>query len=571
MGAGVKTFGKRNSRGNRGSVLAWSALTLIPLLGFTGLSIDGARAYLVKSRLNQAVDAAALAGGKNVNSVNFNADIQKYFSVNFPQGYMGAVVMGPNIITSDNNEVVTVSAEASIHGTFSQFVGQDTITVSAKAVVRRSIRGMELALVMDNTGSMRENNKIGAMRTAAVAMVNSLYGSNETINNFWVSVVPYVATVNIGNHRTGWLANYLPGEFAPTTWKGCVEARTAPNDTTDATPSAAPFTPYNFRSTFTTPAGCTRAVTPPDTCTFADTTGVCARGNNTNCDNDWPRSTLSLGIVRSGGEARVTSTTPHGLSTGMIVEITGANQGQYNGWRTITVVNPTQFVFSVSGNPATPATGTVRANALAIDDRNASQNNGYGPNLGCATPITPLTPNRSEVVAAINAMEPWHRGGTFSNEGLVWGWRSISPLWRGLWGGNTPNNLPLEYESPNMDKVIVLLTDGVNEMYDNPPTGPQGSDYTAYGRLGEGRVGTTSRSQVTSTINARMLAMCSQLKQRKIIIYTILFQENDTNTQNLFRDCATSSAHFFNSPDNATLANAFKTIGQQLSNLRLQE
>lgn len=558
----------------RGSIIVWSTMALIPMLGFTSLSVDGARAYLVKSRLSEAVDAAALAGGKTITTSEYTADINKYFNANFPTGYMGATVIGPVITTGSNNETITVKAEATIPTTFARLIGHNTMSVSAKAVVHRSVRGMELALVMDNTGSMRSNNKIGAMRDAATLLVNTLYGSRDTIDNFWVSVVPYVATVNIGSDRTSWLTGYVPANFAPTTWKGCVEARAEPHASTDEPPSSQPFTPFLWRSTFTTPAGCTRSPTPDASCTFTSSnSGICARGSDTNCDNDWPRTTLTLSITRNSGTARATSTAAHGLSTGSIIEVTGANQSAYNGWKTVTVVSPTRFTFAVTGSPSSPATGTIRANALTVDDRNDSQNNGYGPNLGCATPITPLVASKATVLSAISVMQPWHRGGTFSHEALAWGWRAISPRWQGLWGGSTPAYLPMAYNSPNMDKVIVLLTDGVNEMYDNPPTGPQDSDYTSYGRLGEGRIGTTSRSAATSTINSRMAAMCTTIKANNIKIYTIVFQENDSATQTLFRNCATNpySLHYFNSPDAAALSAAFQTIGQQLSNLRLQE
>ena len=65
-------------------------------------------------------------------------------------------------------------------------------------------------------------------------------------------------------------------------------------------------------------------------------------------------------------------------------------------------------------------------------------------------------------------MGAWSRGGTAGNEGLAWGWRVLSPRWRGLWGGNTPNTRPLDYKTANTDKVAVILTDGDNQVYDWP-------------------------------------------------------------------------------------------------------
>ena len=44
-----------------------------------------------------------------------------------------------------------------------------------------------------------------------------------------------------------------------------------------------------------------------------------------------------------------------------------------------------------------------------------------------------------------------------ANLGLAWGWRTISPQWRGLWGGDTPDFLPFDYGESFMDKEIADL------------------------------------------------------------------------------------------------------------------
>ena len=71
----------------------------------------------------------------------------------------------------------------------------------------------------------------------------------------------------------------------------------------------------------------------------------------------------------------------------------------------------------------------------------------------------------------IDAMRPWQRGGTTGNLGLAWGWRTLSPSWRGLWGDA---DLPLDYGTDFMEKVVVLMTDGNNQFYDlhRPRTTP---------------------------------------------------------------------------------------------------
>ena len=64
-------------------------------------------------------------------------------------------------------------------------------------------------------------------------------------------------------------------------------------------------------------------------------------------------------ITRVDTTATVTTTSPHGLATGREVTIAGANEADYNGDFTITVTDASEFTYTVSGSPTTPATGTI--------------------------------------------------------------------------------------------------------------------------------------------------------------------------------------------------------------------
>lgn len=476
------------NRCERGTVSVVLGLAVIPLVAFLGVAIDAGRGYMVKSQLGQAVDAAALAGGRSMFQNYQSTDIQKYFDANFPPGFMDAQVDPLQVTVAPSGDTVEVSATARVPTSFLQILSLAEITVSARALVYREIRGLELALVMDNTGSMRSGGKMDAMKTAAGDLIEAIYGNREVVPDLYVSLVPYTAMVNVGSNRATWLAGFDPTVYGSTTWKGCVEARIGniadPLDDLDGTddpPSVAAWTAAFWPST--------EGIYPG--------TG----------DNDW-------------------------------------NNGN-------------------------------------IDESNAAQNNGLGPNLGCGPAITPLTAGKTTVVAAINEMLPWHRGGTMANLGLAWGWRTLSPSWRGLWGGAMPNTLPLDYGDPLMDKAVVLLTDGKNQWYDWPgglPGRPNngtypGADYTAYGRINEQRLGAgiDTNSEAKTEINARMATLCDAMKAQGIIIYTVLFQVNDLATETLYQNCATSPSHFFDADSNAMLVNVFQTIGVELANLRLAE
>jgi Flp pilus assembly protein TadG len=455
-----------------GGALPLAAAAMLTLVGFAGVALDGARLIYAKDVLQRSLDAGGLAAGHALEVEHMTGDGRDFFDANVAAG--GDILRGTQltIAVSPDNRVLTLTATAEVESTFMRVFGFDAITVSATTEVTRETRGMELALVMDNTGSMRSGGKIGAMKTAATSLVNSIYGDDEVNPNLWVALVPYTATVNIGGGRTGWLdldgqAAITNGDFETTSWKGCVEARGGTGDRTDDPPALDPF-PLYF---------------------YAD-----------EVDNDW--------ILAGGG--------------------------------------------------------------FDIDETNDAQNNGTGPNLGCGPPITPLTAAKTPVLQAIDDMLPWHRGGTTSNLGLVWGWRALSPRWRGLWGGATPAELPLGYDEPFMDKVIVVLTDGQNQFFDHEGGGPQGSDYTAYDRLNV--FGYSTLDEARAEIDARFAELCGSIKTEGITIFAITFGSTpNASTQALYRTCASNPGFYFHAPSNDELQDVFDTIGRQLSNLRLSK
>ena len=504
----------------RGAIAVFLAIGIVPLIGFVGLATDVARGYMVKAKMHQALDAAGLAGARAILEPDRDQEIQQFFNANFPTNYLSANVIGPTILADEAEGRLTLTITATVPTSFMRVLGFQDMTVNARTVVQRAVRGMELALVMDNTGSMRSGNKIETMRDAAHLLITTLYGNRETVDDLWVSLVPYVATVNIGAGRTGWLQNFDPDDYLPASWAA------------GTTYSNGHFAEYNgvpYKS---------------------------KQNGNTNRRPDlnpswWkeldPVSWKGCVLGREGGED-VTDTIPGAAP--FTAQFWPSTKGFY-GW----------------------STGDNDWDWENIDEENSSENDGLGPNLGCGPEITPLIAEQSAIHAAIDEMQPWHRGGTMANLGLAWGWRTLSPAWRGLWGGPSPATLPLNYDEPLMDKVVVLLTDGNNEWYDWPtglPNNPD-ADYSAYKRPSDGVLGTTNRSAGTTVVNTRMATVCNAMKAQGIIIYAITFQLNNSTTQALYRDCATSPAHYFNSPSNADLADAFEEIGNELTNLRLAE
>lgn len=73
-------------------------------------------------------------------------------------------------------------------------------------------------------------------------------------------------------------------------------------------------------------------------------------------------------LTRASTTATATTSAAHGLTTGDLVTVTGANQTEYNVTAAVTVLSTTQFYYSILGTPTTPATGTIRATPNPVND-----------------------------------------------------------------------------------------------------------------------------------------------------------------------------------------------------------
>ena len=84
---------------------------------------------------------------------------------------------------------------------------------------------LEVALVLDNTGSMKKDDKETALRQAVQELVDSVMAGQADVK---VAVVPFSQYVNVGveNRNAPWLE--VVTLQASVTWTGCVRSRLLP-------------------------------------------------------------------------------------------------------------------------------------------------------------------------------------------------------------------------------------------------------------------------------------------------------------------------------------------------------
>ena len=242
----------------RGNVLLLFGLTIIPTMLAIGAAVDYSRALNVKQRLGAALDAAALAvgGATGLTEQQLKDKAQAYFEANYPEAELGTP---GELSVSVNDFKVTMSATANVGTTLMHLAGMSDMAVGANVEVTKKTRKIEVVMVLDNTGSMKNGGKIGALKTAATQLVDTLFDGEMVSSDLMMGLVPFAAAVNIGSEHlnSGWIdtqaessiaaEDFSPGtnvltlynEISNRSWNGCVRARRAPFDTQDTAPAVA--------------------------------------------------------------------------------------------------------------------------------------------------------------------------------------------------------------------------------------------------------------------------------------------------------------------------------------------
>jgi Flp pilus assembly protein TadG len=427
-----RSFGRLLSRflANRDAGAApMLALAALPLFGFVGASIDYSRAASTRTAMQAALDATALMLSKDAQTLP-GADLAQKSIDDFKAMFTRREAYDVQVNTqfgqpAQGSFTLKVTASAKVNTLFARLLGQSSISLSASSEVLWGIKKLNLALVLDNTGSMAANAKMTNLKTAAHNLLTTLKNAAKTPGDVKIAIVPFATDVNAdpANVNASWIDW--------TDWE-------AVNGTCS-------------RSTYTTKSSC-----------------------------------LSQGKIW----------TPHPHST-------------WNG-----CVNDRDQNNDVTNTPTLPgAPATLfRAHQAA----------------NCPVPMMPLSADWNALNARIDQMTP--TGNTNVTVGLAWGFQLLSPV--------EPFNAPVP--APDLDKVIIILTDGEN---------------------------TQNRwSSTASVIDARTSKACDNIKAANIKLYTVRVIDGDVT---LLKGCATKPTMYYEVSQAAQLNSVFGSIAQNLANLRI--
>ena len=220
-------FLRRLRRDRSGNTFAIVAAALVPLTAMIGSGVDMSRAYMAKTRLQSACDAAALAGRRvMINDTldsNVTTEATRFFRYNFPQGLYQTANITP-VVTRPSSGTVRVAAATTIPTAIMRIFGFTSIPLEVNCDASLSYVNTDVMLVLDTTGSMAwdingntttntADQKITALRNAVMALYDELAPIQTQLEanglRLRYGVVPYSSTVNVGALIRGVNPDYL--------------------------------------------------------------------------------------------------------------------------------------------------------------------------------------------------------------------------------------------------------------------------------------------------------------------------------------------------------------------------
>lgn len=229
----------------RGSMASLFAISAAAVMFAVGASVDYGYALKVEARMSGATDAASLAAAKLVaggetDLKTIEDEARRTFDANFASEAARNVPVTEFKVSPDfTTHAVAVTARTELGTAIMQLAGFKTMPVKATSTSKVDGSAIEIAMMLDLTGSMewqtkdKKGRKIEVLEKAATDLVKTLVPKDKTsIQKVRIALAPFDAAVNAGS---------LAGAVSGGKSSKCVLERASGSMAVDASPQVSPF------------------------------------------------------------------------------------------------------------------------------------------------------------------------------------------------------------------------------------------------------------------------------------------------------------------------------------------
>lgn len=202
----LKEIASRFARDERGTFATIFGVTALAGVLSIGVAVDYTRLARTKTVVNDILDTAILAAGnemaKGVTSPDrlreaFNNQFEANLSL---RGVQPGDVAVTGFLADAATGKISASVETNVQMAFMALAGRESVTVDSFAEATFNSSAVEIAMMLDVTGSMDSNGKLDALKLAARDAIDILIPDESANHSVRIGLVPYAASVNGGNY-----------------------------------------------------------------------------------------------------------------------------------------------------------------------------------------------------------------------------------------------------------------------------------------------------------------------------------------------------------------------------------
>ncbi len=182
------------------TILSLGLILVIFTVG--GFAVDMMRYDHERARLQYSLDRAVLAAADLQQNLCPKDVVQDYLvKENLDQFLDGEVIVTPRSCDDDGNKLIVGQRRVEARATmpvgmhFMQWWDVDSIDVNVVSVAEESIGNVEIAMVLDVSGSMR-GSRLTNLKGAAKSFVTKMY-ENTSSDKLSISIIPYATQVGV--------------------------------------------------------------------------------------------------------------------------------------------------------------------------------------------------------------------------------------------------------------------------------------------------------------------------------------------------------------------------------------
>jgi len=227
---------RRLFRGEKGNVAMLFALACLVILPMVGFGINLSRVMVEKHKLQMATDAAALAAAHDP----FMSAEERLLIIEAHLNHVEEDI-GREIeysFSQDEESRISLTTSIKVNTSMAHLMGRDYLTVTTRSDAIQGGADIEVAMVLDITGSMA-GGRITALREAAGDLVDIVIKEEQEPYYSKLAMVPYAVAVNVGDYADDVRGDIRPGvNITAASWQVGAQSQQSPAPTRLSLPRA---------------------------------------------------------------------------------------------------------------------------------------------------------------------------------------------------------------------------------------------------------------------------------------------------------------------------------------------